>query len=86
MQFKEDTWYTFHLHAGVVAVTKEVTYDNLTQTFTVVNGQGLDSIIPMASIMAIFEETQESIDQMEQRAEEMKKEARKQRISGMHLN
>lgn len=86
MQFKEDTWYVFHLASGVALVTKEIAYDDLTQTFTVVNEQGLDAVIPMASVVVIFEETQETIDEMDQRREEMKKEARKARISGMHLN
>jgi hypothetical protein len=40
----------------------------------------------MRSVSVIFEETQENIDEMDKRREEMQKQARKERIAGMHLN
>jgi hypothetical protein len=86
MHFKDDTWYVFHLEAGVSLVTRDVGFDDVTQTFTVINSYGHDAIIPMKSVSVIFEETQEAIDEMNKRREEMEKEARKSRIAGMHLN
>jgi hypothetical protein len=39
MHFKDDTWYVFHLEAGVSLVTRDVGFDDVTQTFTLINSK-----------------------------------------------